>query len=136
MLIKDCTCDGSGQSPAVAWENLPEGTKSIAVSLWHEAPDQQKSYWLVYNVPATASGIGQNKMPEGTLGLNDKKRNEYDPMCSKGPGVKTYHITVYALSKNLDLPAKEVDRKRLLEAIKDCKLAEGTLDYQYERPKQ
>jgi phosphatidylethanolamine-binding protein (PEBP) family uncharacterized protein len=75
-------------------------------------------------------------MPEGTLGLNDKKRNEYDPMCSKGPGVKTYHITVYALSKNLDLPAKEVDRKRLLEAIKDCKLAEGTLDYQYERPKQ
>jgi hypothetical protein len=136
MLIKDCTCDGSGQSPAVAWENLPEGTKSIAVSLWHEAPDQQKSYWLVYNVPATAAGIGQNKKPEGTVGLNDKKRNEYDPMCSKGPGVKTYHITVYALSKNLDLPAKEVDRKRLLEAIKDCKLAEGTLDYQYERPKQ
>ncbi len=135
MLIKDCTCDGSGQSPAVAWDRIPEGTKSIAVSLWHEAPDQEKSYWLVYNVPVTATGIGQNKKPEGTLGLNDKKRHEYDPMCSKGPGVKTYHITVYALSKNLELPAKEVDRKRLLEAIKDCKLAEGTLDYQYERSK-
>ncbi len=135
MLIKDCTCDGSGQSPAVAWDRIPKGTKSIAVSLWHEAPDQEKSYWLVYNVPVTATGIGQNKKPEGTLGLNDKKRHEYDPMCSKGPGVKTYHITVYALSKNLELPAKEVDRKRLLEAIKDCKLAEGTLDYQYERSK-
>ena len=135
MLIKDCTCDGSGQSPAVAWDRIPEGTKSIAVSLWHEAPDQEKSYWLVYNVPVTATGIGQNKKPEGTLGLNDKQRHEYDPMCSKGPGVKTYHITVYALSKNLELPAKEVDRKRLLEAIKDCKLAEGTLDYQYERSK-
>ncbi|MFN9347283.1 MAG: YHYH protein, partial [Planctomycetota bacterium] len=35
MLIKDCTCDGSGQSPAVAWDRIPEGTKSIAVSLWH-----------------------------------------------------------------------------------------------------
>lgn len=136
MLVKACTCDGAGESPAVTWEKLPEGTKSIAVSLWHEAPDQEKSYWLVYNIPATSNGIAQNKKPEGTLGLNDRKRNEYDPMCSKGPGAKTYHITVYALSKNLDLPAKEVDRKRLLQAIGDCKLAEGTLDYQYERPRQ
>jgi phosphatidylethanolamine-binding protein (PEBP) family uncharacterized protein len=136
MLLKACTCDGAGESPAVAWENLPEGTVSIAVSLWHRAPDQEKSYWLVYNLPATSTGIAQNKKPDGTLGLNDRKRNEYDPMCSKGPGSKTYHITVYALSKNLDLPSSALDRKRLLEAIKDCTLAEGTLDYQYERPKR
>ena len=135
MLIKDCTCDGARQSPAVSWDKLPEGTKSIAVSLWHEAPDQTKSYWVVYNLPATSTGIGQNKKAEGTVGLNDKRRNEYDPMCSKGPGIKTYHITVYALSKNLELTAKEVDRKKLLEAIRDCKLGEGTLDYQYERSK-
>jgi phosphatidylethanolamine-binding protein (PEBP) family uncharacterized protein len=136
FLLKDCTCDGGGASPAVAWEKLPEGTQSVAVSLWHEAPDQEKSYWLVYNIPTSVQGIEQSKKPQGTLGLNDKKRNEYDPMCSKGPGAKTYHITVYALSKKLDVSAKEIDRKGLLEAIKDCTLAQGTLDYQYERPKQ
>jgi hypothetical protein len=135
MLIKQCTCDGAGDSPSVSWDKLPEGTESIAVSLWHEAPDQVKSYWLIYNIPATSNGLQQNHKPEGTVGLNDKKRNEYDPMCSKGPGTKTYHITVYALSKKLELPAKEADRKRLLEAIKECTLGQGTLDYRYERSK-
>ena len=135
MLIKQCTCDGAGDSPSVSWDKLPEGTESIAVSLWHEAPDQVKSYWLIYNIPATSNGLQQNHKPEGTVGLNDKKRNEYDPMCSKGSGTKTYYITVYALSKKLELPAKEADRKRLLEAIKECTLGQGTLDYRYERSK-
>ncbi|MFM8573782.1 MAG: YHYH protein, partial [Pirellula sp.] len=68
FLLKDCTCDGGGASPAVAWEKLPEGTQSVAVSLWHEAPDQEKSYWLVYNIPTSVQGIEQSKKPQGTLG--------------------------------------------------------------------
>ena len=70
-----------------------------------------------------------------TVGLNDKNRREYDPMKSKGPGVKQYHITVYALSAE-QLPKLSPDkatRANLLEAIKGITLAEGTLDFQYER---
>ncbi len=132
-LLIDCTCDGKQQSPAVAWKDAPSRTKAFAISLWHTAPDQEKSYWLVYNLPATSRGIAQNSRPEGTLGLNDRRKPEYDPMCSKGPGVKTYHLTVYALSRRIDLPPEKVNRTALLEAIKDITLAEGTLDFDYER---
>jgi len=68
------------------------------LSLWHTAPDQEKSYWLVYNIPATGDHLDKNDKTTGTVGLNDKKKAGYDPMCSKGPGAKTYHVTLYALS--------------------------------------
>jgi phosphatidylethanolamine-binding protein (PEBP) family uncharacterized protein len=54
-------------------------------------------------------------------------------MCSKGPGVKTYHLTVYALSAHPKLDRNKATRKNLLAAIKDLTLAEGTLDFKYER---
>lgn len=137
-ISKDCTCDGAGHSPAIAWANLPPDTQSVAISLWHVAPDQEKSYWLVYNIDPTKYNIPENastKELSGTLGLNDKKKNNYDPMCSRGPGVKSYKVTLYALSKKLELDGKSTDRKKFLEAIKDCTLGESTLEYQYERPR-
>lgn len=129
------TCDGASASPPVAWKDAPAGTKSFAVSLWHTAPDQEKSYWIVYNIPADTLSLAKNSKSTGTVGLNDKRRAEYDPMCSKGPGVKTYHITVFALSAEVKLPADKANRAGLLAAIKDFTLAEGTLDFQYERAK-
>jgi phosphatidylethanolamine-binding protein (PEBP) family uncharacterized protein len=132
-LSIDCTCDGKGQSPAVAWEGTPAGTVAFAVSLWHTAPDQEKSYWLVYNIPANSRQITQNGRPDGTVGVNDRRKREFDPMCSKGPGVKTYHLTVYALSRTIDLPPDKVSRAALLNAIKEITLAQGTFDFDYER---
>ncbi|MFO0011987.1 MAG: YHYH protein [Planctomycetota bacterium] len=132
-LSAECSCDGKGQSPAVAWKNLPEGTQSVAVSMWHEAPDREKSYWLVYNIPNDVSQIEQNSKRIGTLGQNDKKRAEYDPVCSKGPGAKIYHITVYAFSKSIDLKSTDVNRSRLVEEFKKHGLGEQTLDVTYER---
>lgn len=133
FLSGDCTCDGKRQSPAVAWKGAPQETRAFAVSLWHTAPDQEKSYWLVYDIPATCQQIAQNARPDGSTGLNDRRKPEYDPLCSKGPGIKTYHLTVYALSRPLNLPADKVTRASLLEAIQKITLAEGTLDFDYER---
>ena len=120
-------------SPAIQWTNAPQGTKSFAVSLWHTAPDQEKSYWVLYNIPATTTQIDKNAKGTGTVGSNDKRRTEYDPMCSKGPGVKKYHITIYALSSELKLAPNNATRAALLTAIKNITLAEYTLDFQYER---
>jgi len=134
MLSVDCTCDGKRESPAVAWENLPNGTKSVAISLWHTGPDQEKSYWVVYNISANVSELKQKSTTgAGKLGINDRKRAEYDPMCSKGPGLKTYHITVFALSGTLKLSPSQVSRAALLGAVKDITLGETTLDFEYER---
>ena len=132
-LPAEFTCDGAGASPPLEWQAGPPGTKSYAISLWHEAPDQVKSYWVVYGIPGTSTQLAKNSTNVGTIGLNDKRRAEYEPMCSKGPGVKTYHVTVYALSAVPNLRPNAATRDALLDAIKDITLAEGTLTYTYER---
>ncbi len=130
------TGDGASTSPPIEWKDAPQGTKSFAVNVWHiPGPGDIKSYWVVYNIPANITKLAKNDKSSGTVGLNDKNRREYDPMKSKGPGVKQYHITVYALSSELKLTPDKANRAKLLEAIKDITLAEGTLDFQYERKK-
>lgn len=132
-LPKEFTCDGSGISPPIAWSGAPVETKSFAVSLWHTAPDREKSYWVVYDIPPGVASLAKNSRDVGRLGQNDKGRADYDPMCSKGPGVKEYHITVYALSAPPDLANVEPTRANLLAAIRDTTLASGTLTYRYRR---
>lgn len=129
----DCTCDGKSESPAIEWTGAPAGTRSFAISLWHTAPDMEKSYWVVYNIPAETTSLKQNVGSIGTIGVNDKKRREYDPMCSRGPGLKTYHITVFALSEELSLLPERATRADLLKAVEGKVLAESTLDFDYER---
>ena len=133
MLPKEFTCDGAGVSPPVQWSGAPAGTKSFAVSLWHTAPDHEKSYWLVYDIPADASRLEKDSRNVGRLGRNDKGRAEYDPMCSKGPGVKEYHITIYALSAAADFSNVEPTRANLLTAIRDSTVGVGTLTFRYRR---
>ena len=135
MIPVEFTCDGASASPPIEWKDAPEGTKFFALSLWHTAPDQEKSYWLVYNIPASVTKLEKNEKRIGIVGLNDKRKAAYDPMCSKGPGLKKYHITVYALSAEPKMSSDSANRANLLAAIKDLTLAESTLDFQYERKK-
>lgn len=132
-LSVEHTCDGAGVSPPVAWSGAPEGTKCFALSLWHTARDREKSYWVVYDIPADVTKLEKGSRNVGKQGHNDKRRPGYEPMCSKGPGLNTYNITVFALSENPKLPAEGVTRTMLLEAIKGITLAEGTLAYQNQR---
>ncbi len=133
LLPVEFTCDGAGISPPVEWEAGPSGTQAYALSLWHTTPDGVKSYWVVYDIPANVTRLPKGSKSIGTLGLNGKRRTEYDPMCSKGPGRKDYHITVYALSGRPRLEPGAATREALLEAIAPLALAEGTLTYAYER---
>ncbi len=133
FLSGDCTCDGAAHSPAVAWKGVPEGTKTFAVSIWHTAPDQEKSYWVVYNIPANVTSLKQNSQGVGKVGINDKGSSNYDPMCSKGPGLKKYHITVSALSSKLVISPREATRANLRKAMKTTLLGEATIDVLYER---
>jgi len=133
MLRPEFTCDGDGISPPIRWDAGPAGTVEYALVLWHEAPDRLKSYWVVHGIPADITEIPKGNPGVGTIGRNDKGRAEYDPMCSRGPGVKTYHVTLYALSAKARLPAKGATREQLLEAIRGQTLAEGTLSFDYER---
>jgi len=134
MLPVAFSCDGQSASP-IQWKGAPAGTKSFTLSLWHTVPDQEKSYSLVYNIPVNVDHLSKNDNRTGTVGLNYEKRAAYDKMCSKGPGVKKYHVTVYALSFEPKLAKGCNNRASLLKAIKNVSLAETTLDFQYKRKK-
>ena len=126
--------DGDGISPPLAWSGAPAGTKCYALQLWHiPGPGEVKSYWVIYNIPANVSKLEKGSKTVGVAGYNDKNRTDYDPMKSKGPGAKEYHITMYALSAEPKFQAEKVTRADLLKAIKDITLAETTLSYKFER---
>jgi len=127
------TGDGQGYSMPVEWSGAPENTKCFALSLWHKARDREKSYWVVYDIPADVTSLPKNAQGIGIMGYNDRDRQEYMPMRSKGGGAKEYNITVYALSEKPAFHTDNVTREVLIEAVKQITLAETTLTYTYER---
>ena len=138
MLETRCTCDGDNLSPALKWSGLPAGTKSIAVTMHHIPPgaESEHVYIMLYAIPATATGIGEGARDIGTWGVNTvNRRREYAPPCSKGPGVKVYTATVYALSEAPKLNAGRdgATRAQLLKAIEKTTLGTASFDLRFER---
>jgi Raf kinase inhibitor-like YbhB/YbcL family protein len=136
-LPAEFTGDGAAATLPLEWSGAPAGTKSYALIMHHEAPDQTKWYWILYNIPAATHSLPKNVKGVGTLGNNSvNRRTEYAPPHSKGPGAKTYVLTVYALSAppQITVPPAEVNREVLLTAMKDKVLATAELSVSYSRP--
>jgi hypothetical protein len=118
-IPRDHTCDGADTSPPLAWEGLPEGTRSLVLIVDDpDAPDPAAPkmtwvHWVLYNLPPTAhgltSGVSDAELPPGTKqGLNDWKRTGYGGPCPP-IGRHRYFHKLYALDQELpDLgtPAK------------------------------
>jgi gluconolactonase len=137
-LSAEYTCDGAASTLALSWSGAPAGTKSFAVIMHHNAPDNAIHwYWVLYNLPANVTSLSKNITGVGTLGANSvNDKNAYTPPCSKGPGDKEYIYTVYALSAEppIAVTASKVDRSTLLGAIKDITIASTELHVVYARP--
>ena len=136
-LPAEFTADGSSATLPLIWRGAPAETKSYALIMHHEALDQTKWYWILYNIPAEVQSLPKNVKGVGTLGNNSvNERTEYAPPHSKGPGAKTYIYTVYALSAppQITVPSAEVNREVLLGAMRDKVLATAELSVTYTRP--
>ena len=135
-LPKEFTGDGEAATLPLEWSGAPAGTRSYAVIMHHMAPDMVKWYWVLYNIPADVTSLPKNVKGVGTLGNNSVNRDPgYATPKSKGPGVKKYTITVYALSAAPKITAApdEVSRDVLLAAMKDSILASAELNVVYTR---
>jgi len=136
-LPAEFTGDGDSSTLPLEWSGAPADTKSYALIMHHIAPDGIKWYWTLYNLPATVHSLPKNVQGIGTLGGNSvNNRIGYAPPHSKGPGPKTYILTVYALSvpPQLDVPSSRVNRDQLLAAMKGHILATAELRVTYSRP--
>ncbi|HTP07899.1 MAG TPA: YbhB/YbcL family Raf kinase inhibitor-like protein [Anaerolineae bacterium] len=137
LLPLEYTCDGASSTLALNWSGAPVGTKSYAVTMHHIAsPTDIHWYWEVYDIPASVTSLPKNMTGMGVLGNNSVNGQlAYTPPCSKGPGPKEYIYTVYALSADpqFTVPAAQVNRAVLLDAIKDITLGSAELHVIYSR---
>lgn len=145
-LSIDCTCDGKARSPSLAWSGAPKDAKAFAVVMHHVPPEGGAHVYMVVANTTAAGGKDQPKGSElksgdtkaGVWGQNTvNRKSEYVPPCSKGPGDKTYTITLYALSAEAALPkGTPLTRDTLLAAIRDTTIGTATLDVTYARKGQ
>lgn len=138
------TCEGSDISPALAWSDAPAGTKSFALIVDDpDAPDPAAPkmtwvHWVLYDIPASATGLAQavapKGLPQGTHeGVNDWKRTGYGGPCPP-IGRHRYFFKLYALNtvfSDLGMPTKA----RLEGAMKGHILAEAQLLGTYQKGK-
>lgn len=133
------TCDGRDISPVLSWNNLPEGTKSLALIVEDpDAPDPKAPrmiwvHWVLYNLPAASTGLAQNagqgNLPANTLeGLNNWGRTGYGGPCPP-IGRHRYFFKLYALDTilpDLGQPPKETLLKAMQGHILDSTELIGT----------
>jgi len=130
------TCDGESQTPSLSWTSGPTGTTGYALVMHHSpGPGDTHWYWVVYNIPSTTTKVAAGASAPGTLGTNSvNSQLAYAPPCSKGPGLKTYTYTTYALSATPSFTAgTKVSRDVLLAAISNITLASSSLNVTYDR---
>lgn len=143
-MPKRFTCDGGDSSPPLLWDEVPAGTRSLALVV--EDPDAPSptaptrhtyTHWVLYNLPPELHGLDEavelsGGLPEGVRsGLNDGRRPMYGGPCPPR-GRHRYIHRLYALDTALpDLG--HPTRKALLDAIEGHVLATAELIGTFER---
>jgi Raf kinase inhibitor-like YbhB/YbcL family protein len=145
-IPKQYTGEGADLSPPLAWSDVPDGTKELALIC--DDPDAPRTepwvHWVLYHIPAGAAALpagiprqpqvknpaaamqGQNSWPKGqNVGYRG-------PMPPPGHGTHHYHFKLYALDAKLAADAG-LDKPALLKAMAGHVLAEGELLGTYER---
>jgi Raf kinase inhibitor-like YbhB/YbcL family protein len=144
LADKVAGCDGGNVSPALAWKDVPEGTKSLAVTLYD--PDAPTGsgwwHWQAWNTPTTIAGFDEGKVPEGVVeGKGDIGRQGYlGPCIGPGSGVHHYTFTIYALKVDkLDLDPNTASSAFVGYNLNGNALAKASVTYTFEfaaRPAQ
>jgi Raf kinase inhibitor-like YbhB/YbcL family protein len=97
-MPSEFTCDGRNISPQLSWENVPEETKSFALSVTDpDAPGGTWIHWLVYDMSNELREIERASLPEGAKEvMNDFGKRPYGGPCPPS-GTHRYFFTLYAL---------------------------------------
>ncbi|MBE3556098.1 MAG: YbhB/YbcL family Raf kinase inhibitor-like protein [Firmicutes bacterium] len=137
-IPKRYTGEGENISPPFAWQNVPEGTKSLAL-ICHDPDAPLISpgtygfvHWVLYNIPASVTSL-----PEGvdgyTKGKNDFGQQNYGgPMPPNGHGPHHYYFWLFALNQELNL-APGLTLWQLLQEIEPHCIGMNRLVGTYER---
>lgn len=124
------TCDGKEVNPAIKIDNIPQGTKTLAIIVEDpDAPNGTFDHWLVWNIEPTDC-IKEDTSP-GIAGRNGAGKMNYHGPCPPS-GYHRYFFNVFALDSSLEL-ASGADKKALQEAMKEHVLGKGSLMGRFQR---
>ena len=149
MVPESNSAYGENVSIDLTWADLPEGTQQLALIC--DDPkvveigmmEQPFVHWVMYNIPASASGLPAGLPSDATLemeglegavnGLNGPRRPGYfGPRPPANGQLHAYHFRVYALDDALNLEPG-LGKAELLDAMNGHVLATGMLMGHYER---
>lgn len=126
------TCEGENVNPAITIEDIPEGTKSLALIVEDpDAADGTFVHWLLWNVRPMEMII-ENAAP-GVQGKNSFGKTTYGGPCPPPGSEHRYAFKVYALDKILDVHVG-ADKSALEHAMNGHILAQGEIMGIYRRP--
>ncbi len=128
-----------GVEPGFTFSHAPAGTVTYAIIL-HDVDvalgggTDDVLHWIAWNIPATANGIPEGQLPEGSVtGRNLMGTNAYmGPAAPPGP-YHHYIFELYALNAKVDLPAT-ASRAELLAAMKGKTVAKAAYVGRYRSP--
>ena len=126
------TCEGKNINPPLIVENIPDGTKTLALIV--EDPDAPRGtfdHWVVWNISPNEA-IAENSNA-GISGTNGFGKTGYSGPCPPS-GQHRYFFRVFALDDELDLPAGST-KEQLLDAMKGHVLATAELMGLYQKHK-
>ena len=124
FIPKKFTCHGENVNPALVIENIPEGTRRLALIVSDpDAPSGNWVHWVLFNIPVV-SRIEENSVV-GIPGVNDSGKNRYDGPCPPS-GTHHYIFKIYALDTEFDLQ-KGVTKKTLENSMQGHILARAEL---------
>jgi hypothetical protein len=119
------TCDGDDVNPSLAFGNVPERAKSLALIMDDpDAPSGTWVHWVVWNVAPSPGVIPENSVPNGAIqGRNSWGQNRYGGPCPPS-GSHRYFFKLFALDTLLAIHAA-ADKRELEKAMHGHILAEA-----------
>ncbi|MGE5759140.1 MAG: YbhB/YbcL family Raf kinase inhibitor-like protein [Gemmatimonadota bacterium] len=97
------TCDGKNEPPPLTWSGAPPTTRAFALIVDDpDAPAGTWVHWVLYNLPADATGVPQNQA-SGVQGKNDFGKTGYGGPCPPPGKPHRYFFKLYALDGRLSL---------------------------------
>jgi len=131
LIPKKYTCDGQNINPPISIEGAPKEAKTLVLIMdVPDAPSGTFDHWIVWNIPASNSKIGENTVP-GMEGMNGTRQMGYFGPCPPS-GTHRYFFKVYALDIELSLRVGS-KKKDVEKAMQGHILGKGELMGLYSR---
>ena len=104
---------GEGTSPAITWTNVPAGTQSFVLNmhdmdLARNKTSDDQAHWVVWNIPATATGIPEGapkgaQLPDGSYQISATGQVYRGPGAPANGPFHHYVFEIFALDTKLDV---------------------------------